>query len=99
IEHDGGLVRGLGGPATGRTTALVERWLRLVEGGSPAIGTVLIARHRASATKARDTIAARLRGGFEALPITTFHGLAYDALMRAGQPRRLLTGSEQWGVV
>lgn len=99
IEHDGRLVRGLGGPATGRTTALVERWLRLVEAGAAAGRTVLVARHRAAASAARDAIVSRLRGGFEALPVSTFHGLAYDALVRAGRARRLLSGSEQWGVV
>jgi RecB family exonuclease len=40
-----------------------------------------------------------LAGGFDALPITTYHGVAHDLVARARGPVRLLVGAEQRAIV
>lgn len=95
VEHDGGPVRISGGAGCGKTTALVARYLRLVdEGHRPS--TILVAcRDRAAATRFRNVVLPRLSGGFDALPITTWFGVAFDLVTRAHGPVRLLSTSEQ----
>src|SRR5256885_12138096 len=95
VDHGAGPARLVGPAGSGKTTALVARWLRLAEGIDPA-RLLVLCRDRAAADRFREAVLADLTGGFDALPITTFHGLAYDVATRHGSPLRLVTGPEQW---
>ena len=82
-----------GAAGTGKTTALRHRYLRLVEQADPS-RVLVVARSRAAADRFRDAVLPALGGGFDALPITTFWGLAFDRLARAGREVRLLSASQ-----
>ncbi len=98
VAHDGGLLRVRGGPGTGKTTALVHRYLRLAaEVGAHRV--LVLTRNRAAVERFRLAVLPHLRGGFQSLPVTTAWGLAFDVLRRAGSRPRLISGSEQWSLV
>ncbi|HEX2023864.1 MAG TPA: PD-(D/E)XK nuclease family protein [Acidimicrobiales bacterium] len=94
VDHRGRLLRVSGPPGTGKTTALVARYLRLVSDASPSTVVVLCAT-RAATVRFLDAILPHLAGGFDSLPVTTPWGLAHDLLTRAGETPMLLTASEQ----
>ena len=98
VEHEGGPLRVLGRSGTGKTTALRHRYVRLAR--QVGAGRVLVVcRSRAAADRFRDDVLPFLAGGFDALPITTFHGVAFDLLRRNGPEPRLLRTNEQWALV
>jgi len=99
VEHGRGPLRVGGGPGCGKTTALVARYLRLIDGGQPASSVLVVGHDRAAAARFRHTVLPRLSGGFDALPITTWFGVAFDLVTRARGPVRLLTTSEQRALV
>jgi superfamily I DNA/RNA helicase/RecB family exonuclease len=100
VEHEGGPLRITGEAGSGRTTALVARYVDLVDGGHRASSVLVLCPDRAAATRFRDGVLPRLSGGFDALPITTWYGLAFDLVTRArGGPVRLLSAGEQRSVV
>lgn len=88
-----------GGPGCGKTTALVRRYLRLVAGGARPSSVLVVCHDRAAATRFRHTVLPSLSGGFDALPITTWFGVAFDLVTRARGPVRLLSTSEQRALV
>lgn len=94
VEHGGGPARVDGAAGTGRTTALVARYLRLLERHRPS-QVLVLCRDRAAALRFRDAVLPGLAGGFDALPITTVFGLAFDLVTRAGGPVELLTTRRQ----
>jgi len=101
----------LGGPGTGKTTVLEERFVALAkkDGCSPD-RLLLLVPNRAQKMALQDRLTRRLlfEEGFEALidvPVFTWHGFAnhlvsrhYD-LMGYSEPPVLLTSPEQWGEV
>ena len=104
VDHTGGPLLVVGGPGTGKTTALVEAVAaRIAEGVDPERILVLTFGRRGSAAL-RDRIEARIAGDpgrivHEPL-VRTFHAYAFGLLRRAaaerGEPSpRLLTGPEQ----
>ena len=98
VEHGEGVLVLEGGPGTGKTTALVPRWLRLA--AEVGAGQVLaVCRSRTAADRFRDAVLPSLRGGFDAVPVTTVWGLAVDAVTRYDGPVRLLTGAAQRALV
>ena len=99
VEHGGGPLWVSGVPGSGKTTALVARYLRLVEAGQRPSSVLVVCRDRAAATRFRDAVLPRLAGGFDALPFTTWYGLAFDLVTRKRGPVRLLSTAEQRGVV
>jgi superfamily I DNA/RNA helicase/RecB family exonuclease len=98
VVGHGGRLRVTGGAATGKSTALRARYLSLATAG-PASRILAISRDRTASTAFRDEILVDLRGGFDALPITTVFGVAHDLVSRAGDDRRLLGHREQWTLV
>jgi superfamily I DNA/RNA helicase/RecB family exonuclease len=98
VRHPGP-VAGLGGPGTGRTTALARRYLRLArEVGASRV--VVVCATRDAADRFLAAVVAELGGGFDALAVTTAVGLAFDVCRRAGDPEvRLLGRRESWSVV
>ena len=101
VDHAGGLLRVGGGPGTGRTTALAARYLALVgEGGHRPSAVLVVNRNRPAAARFLDAVLPHLRGAFDALPVTTWFGVAFDLVGRDRDgPVRLLSTSEQRGVV
>lgn len=94
-----GPVVALGGPGTGRTTALVHRYLRLAtEAGAGRV--LVVCATRDAADRFLAAVVAELRGGHDALPVGTAVSLAFDICRRAGTGElRLLGRREAWGVV
>ncbi len=111
VEHGTGPLLALGGPGTGKTTVLVERFvsLALQEGCSPD-RVLFLVPNRAQKMALQERLTRRLlfEEGLEALievPVYTWHGFAnhlvsrhYDRLAY-GEPPVLLTSPEQWGDV
>ena len=95
VDHDGGRLRVLGGAGSGKTTALLARYRRLVTAGARPSSVLVLCRTRAAAGRFRDSVLPHLAGGFDSLPITTFFGLAYDLVSRYSAPVTLLTGADQ----
>ena len=94
VDHDGGPARVVGAAGTGKTTALVARYLRILQRHPPSEVLVLCA-NRAAASRFRDAVLPRLAGGFDSLPITTVFGLGFDLVTRHGGPVRLLGARAQ----
>jgi superfamily I DNA/RNA helicase/RecB family exonuclease len=111
VEHRDGPLLALGGPGTGKTTVLVERFVELAsrDGCSPD-RILFLVPNRAQKMALQDRLTRRLLfdEGHEALveiPIYTWHGLAnhlvtrhYDRLAYP-EPPVLLTSPEHWGDV
>jgi len=108
VEHAGGRLRVVGGAGTGKTTALLARYRRLVvpvpqgrpqAGGARPSSVLVLCRSRVAAGRFGDAVLPDLAGGFDSLPITTFFGLAFDLVSRHAGPVTLLTGAEQRHIV
>ena len=98
VDHDAGRMRVRGAAGTGKTSALVARYIRLTE-NIDASRLLVVCRDRAAAIAFRDAVLPDLTGGFDALPITTIHGVAYDLVARHQGSVRLLVGAEQRALV
>lgn len=107
VEHAQGPMLVLGGPGTGKTTALVERFVALARATTPD-RVLLLVPNRAQKIALQDLLTERLLGdqGLAALvevPVYTWHGLAYHLVTRHYKrlgypaPPVLLTSPEQWG--
>ncbi|MCA1656884.1 MAG: ATP-dependent helicase, partial [Actinobacteria bacterium] len=94
VDDDGDRVLFAGASGTGKTLTLVARYLRLVA-DHPASSVLVLCPTRAAARRFLDAVLPHLAGGFDALPITTVWGLAYDLLARNGTAPVLLTGADQ----
>jgi superfamily I DNA/RNA helicase len=108
VEHGAGPLCVLGGPGTGKTTMLEERFIRLAT--TPGLGPDRIlllvpTRGQKIAVQNRLTQALLFGAGVEALievPVYTWHGLAYHLVSRHydrlayAEPPVLLTSPEQW---
>jgi superfamily I DNA/RNA helicase/CRISPR/Cas system-associated exonuclease Cas4 (RecB family) len=111
VDKGAGAMLCLGGPGTGKTTVLEERYARLAlaEGCSPD-RILFLVPNRAQKIALHDRLTHRLLfdEGLDALievPVYTWHGLAnhlvsrhYDRLAYT-EPPVLLTSPEQWGDV
>jgi superfamily I DNA/RNA helicase/RecB family exonuclease len=98
VNFGGPRLRVLGEAGSGKTSALVQRWLSLAASERPDRVLVLCAT-RAAAHRFRKAGLAGWTGGADALPVTTWHGAAFDLLRRHGDERWLLNGAEQGAVV
>ncbi|MGH2693834.1 MAG: ATP-dependent helicase [Actinomycetota bacterium] len=111
VEHGSGALVALGGPGTGKTTVLEERFVRLsLQTGCTPDRILFLVPNRTSKIALQDRLTRRLLfdEGLDALievPVYTWHGLAnhlvsrhYDRLAYS-EPPVLLTSPEQWGDV
>lgn len=109
VDHGSGSLLLLGGPGTGKTTVLTERFCRLskLPGCSPDRILVLVP-NRAQKMALQHELSTRLllQEGLNAIveiPVYTWHGFAYHLVTRHyrnlgyGEPPVLLTSPEQWG--
>lgn len=71
-----------GGPGTGKTRGLRERFATLVEGGADPERIALFVLSRRAAREAREGIAQRLARSLPALPVLTVHGYAFGLVRR-----------------
>lgn len=98
IDDEGGRLVVVGGPGSGRTTSLIGRYVRLAR-GLPASRLLVVCRSRPAAQAFTDAVLPHLRGGFDALPVTTVYGLAHDLVTRSVGPVRILSRAEQAAAV
>jgi superfamily I DNA/RNA helicase/RecB family exonuclease len=111
VQHGAGPLRVLGGPGTGKTTVLEERFVRLAtaEGCSPD-RILFLVPNRAQKIRLQDRLTRRLLegshlGALIEVPVYTWHGLANHLVTRHygdlgySEPPVLLTSPEQWGAV
>jgi superfamily I DNA/RNA helicase/RecB family exonuclease len=104
IEHTAGPLRLLGGPGTGKTTALVEAVVARIESGVPPERVLLLAFDRRTAATLRERIARRLGGASGEPTARTWHSYAFAVLHRRAvtfgeRTPRLLTGPEHDHVI
>src|SRR5687767_6848629 len=105
LDHARGPLLARGGPGTGKTEVLVERFARLVEAGADPERVVLLSLTRRGAHAARGRILDRLGRSLPDLNAMTWHGLALRTLashwqgLDYTQPPRLLTAPEQYARV
>lgn len=107
VAHGGGPLLVLGGPGTGKTTALERRYLRLA--GEPGLAPhriLFLCGNRRYSMEAKERLFAALeRDAVVDVPVYTWHALAYHLVSRHypalgyREPPVLLTGPEQWGKV
>ncbi|MEX2588058.1 MAG: ATP-dependent DNA helicase [Actinomycetota bacterium] len=107
VCHRGGPLLVLGGPGTGKTGSLEQRYLDLaVSDGAHPHQILLLCSSRSYAVGARERLARQLpHQATVEVPVYTWHGLAYHLVTRyyprLGFARMpvLLTAAEQWGTV
>lgn len=96
----------LGGPGTGKTRLLEDRYLTLCRDGAAPHRILLLCNSRSYSVEAKDRLARRLpQEATVEVPVYTWHGLAYHLVSRYypflgyRELPVLLTGAEQWGIV
>src|SRR3954464_9340745 len=83
IDHDGGPLLVLGSPGTGKTTVLVERWVRLATQVTDPHRVLLLLPTRERALRLRDELPYRLpQAAVLEVPVHTWHALAYHLVTR-----------------
>jgi superfamily I DNA/RNA helicase/RecB family exonuclease len=103
VAHVAGPLLVVGGPGTGKTTALVEAVAARVAQGVPPDQILVLTFGRRAAARLRSRIESRIAAPGRASPeplVRTFHAYAFGLLRRSaaerGEPApRLLTGPEQ----
>jgi superfamily I DNA/RNA helicase len=110
VDHAAGPLVAFGGPGTGKTTVLEERFLRLatLPGSSPD-RILFLVPNRAQKMALQDRLTRRLLGSslraLVEVPVYTWHGFAHHLVSRHydrlaySEPPVLLTSPEQWGDV
>ena len=91
-------MRVAGGRGTGKTTALVARYLHLAREVQPS-RILVVCRSGQAVLHFRESVLPDLAGGFDALPIATFGGVAFDTLARRSDAPRRISGAEQRAIV
>ena len=100
LSHDDGALLVVGGPGTGKTSALRERFARLIEGGAEPERVALVLGSRSARDGARAQLLDRLPESLPGLQVVTFHGLAHRVLkLREGEPPEVLGAAEQFAKV
>ncbi|HVE92204.1 MAG TPA: ATP-dependent DNA helicase [Actinomycetota bacterium] len=105
VDHKGGPLLVAGSPGTGKTTVLLERWVRLASEGHPH-RVLLLVTSRRRALELRDVLPWRLPArALVEVPVHTWHAFAYHLVTRyyrllgSQRPPVLLTAPEQWSLV
>ena len=105
LDHARGPLLVLGGAGTGKTTALIERFARLIEAGEDPERIVLVVRSRPAKSAARRALLARLPGSLPTLRVATVHGVAHQIVqehfrdLEYESAPEILSASEQFGRV
>ncbi len=94
-----------GGPGSGKTAILRERFARLLEAGADPERVALVVGSRRARDEAREALLARFVGSLPELRVLTIHGLARYVLnaryqrLDYAEPPDLLSASDQFGLV
>lgn len=105
LAHDRGALLVRGGPGTGKTATLRERFARLIEGGSDPERIALVVRSKRDRVRARAALLERLRAPLPSLGVFTTHALAFRVLERYHrrlgyvEPPRVLSAADQFARV
>src|SRR5881392_3751291 len=78
LERGRGAVLVTGGPGTGKTAVLRERFARLIEGGANPERVALVVRSGGRRIAARRALLERLARPLPGVRVLTVHGLAYQ---------------------
>lgn len=100
VDHEHGALLVLGGPGTGKTTALVSAMVERSRGAADGPRPLLLTYARRSVSIIRTQVGAALGRAGVAPMVMTFHGFAHALVRRFGStpdlpPPRLLTAPEQ----
>ncbi len=100
LAHVAGPALVTGGPGTGKTAVLRERFARLIEAGAEPERTALVLGSRRARDAARAALLERLPASLPGLQVATFHGLALRVIkLREGEPPEVLGAAEQFAKV
>lgn len=105
LEHRRGVLLAVGGPGTGKTTALCERFARLIEGGADPERVALVVRTSWARASATERLRERLGRSLPALQVLSVHALANHVVSRRlselgyREPPTILSATEQLGLV
>lgn len=101
-SHERGPLLVVGGPGTGKTTALVEHVVRRVQAGEDPRRILVLTSSRKAALEMRRRVAARAGHTTATVAAMTFHAFCHQIVTRFGvgddplaAPPRLLTAPEQ----
>ncbi len=98
VEAESHRILVLGGPGTGKTAVVLERHRRLTA-RHPTSRVLVLTGHRAAARRFSAAAVPHLRGGFDALPVTTVYGLAFDLVRRSRGEVALAPAAERRALV
>ena len=87
LDHASGPLLVTGGPGTGKTAVLRERFARLVESGADPERVALVVGSGRAKADAREFLLLRLRMSLPGLRVMTIHGLAYHVVARSEERR------------
>lgn len=105
LEHGAGALLVTGGPGTGKTSVLCERYRALIESGADPDRVVLVTASSRAKEEAKAALLNQLPGSLTGLNVVTFHGLANRVLRdRASvlgydEPPEVLSAPEQFARV
>ncbi len=105
LELERGAMLVTGRPGTGKTAVLVERFVRLIEGGGDPERIGLVVRTRRARQAARAAVLERLPTSLPGLRVMTVHGLAHHVVSANHRelgyelPPEVLTASDQFAKV
>src|SRR4051794_15756948 len=100
LAHDAGPALVTGGPGSGKTAVMRERFARLIEGGAEPERVALVLGSGRARDVARAALLERLPASLPGLQVATFHGLANRVIkLREGEPPEVLGAAEQFAMV
>lgn len=105
LEHAAGPMLVTGPAGTGKTAALFERFVRLLDDGADAERVVLVVRSRRDRDEARARLLARADRPLPSLLVTTAQGLAYHVVgvhfreLGYLEPPQILSAADQFAKV
>ena len=96
IEHSHGPLLVVAGAGTGKTTVLIRRIVRLIQGHARPEEILALTYTENAATEMRDRIQAELRGANSRLQVCTFHAYCNNLLIRNGKQFGVLDDKDLW---
>lgn len=105
LDHAHGALLVTGGPGTGKTAVLRERFARLIEAGADPERVALVVGSKRARDEARAALLERLRRPLPSLKVMTVHGLAFRVVghryaeLGYREPPAVLTAADQFAKV
>ncbi len=105
LAHGTGAALLTGGPGTGKTAILRERFAQLLEGGADPERMAFVVGSRRARDEAREALLARFQGSLPELRVVTIHGLARHVVnarfrrLDYPEPPELLAAGDQFALV